>query len=163
MDVHLEGQLPLLVGNILDRLERRLMGRVVDEDVDTAEFLDRLVDDRPAMGRVLDIAPHEHRLAARLLDHTLGILGVLILGEIGDQEIGALAGIGDRDCPADAAVAAGDHRLLAGKPARSAIGTLAVIRHRVHPAGKARHRLLLFGKGRAGIVRHGGILRGLVE
>lgn len=42
------------------------------------------------------------------LDQMGGVLGVLVLAEVGDEDVGALAGVGDRHRPSDATVAAGD-------------------------------------------------------
>ena len=50
--------------------------------------------------------------AAFLLDRALGLLGVLVLVEIGQRDVGALAGEQHRHRPADAGVAAGDQRNL---------------------------------------------------
>ena len=58
------------------------------------------------------VAGDQHRLAAGLLDELGGVLGVVVLVEVGDQHVGTLAGEGDRHRAADAAVAAGDHRAL---------------------------------------------------
>jgi hypothetical protein len=49
MDVDAEGQLPFLVGDVLDGFEGRLMRCVVDENVNATEFRYRLVGDRAAM------------------------------------------------------------------------------------------------------------------
>jgi hypothetical protein len=40
MNVGLEGHFPFLVGDVADVLECRLMRRVVNEDIDAAEFVD---------------------------------------------------------------------------------------------------------------------------
>ena len=62
-----------------------------------------------------------------VLDQALGRLGVLVLVEVDDRDVGALLGEGDRDRAADAAVAAGDQRdlavELAGGPVVPHLGT----------------------------------------
>src|SRR6185295_1396297 len=59
VDIDPEGELPLLVGNILDRFEGGLVGGIVDENVYGAELLDSCVDDFAAMSRRSDIAGDE--------------------------------------------------------------------------------------------------------
>ena len=62
-------------------------------------------------GLVRDVAGNEHDPAAGLLDPARGLPRVvLLLGQVGDQDIGAFAGEGDGHGAADAAVAAGDDR-----------------------------------------------------
>jgi hypothetical protein len=87
---------------------------------------------------VAQIASNEHGPAAFLLDQRLDLVGVVVLIEIGDQDVGALARVSDRHGPADAAVASDDHRFLARQLARPIVAGLAMIRTRVH-GGRARH------------------------
>lgn len=54
---------------------------------------------------IVQSAGNENSLAALLLNERLDLLGVLILVQVGDQEIGTLAGIGDCNGPADATIA----------------------------------------------------------
>ena len=68
-----------------------------------------------APGRRCRRATSTH-LPPGLLDELRGVLRVLVLVEVGDQDVGALAGEGDGHGPADAAVAAGDRP----RPCRSA-------------------------------------------
>jgi len=49
-----------------------------------------------------------------------------------DQYVRTLAGECDRDRPADAGVAAGDHRFLALEAPEASVAVLAVIRFEVH-------------------------------
>ena len=74
-----------------------LVGRVVDEDVDAAEFSDRAVDHRPAMVRVRQVTADQYAFAARLFDITGDIARVLVLVQIGDENVGALTGKRDGD------------------------------------------------------------------
>jgi hypothetical protein len=111
------------------------------------------------MGRMLDVTRHQHDFAPGRLDQALGHLGVLVLVEIGDQQIRAFAGIGDGDRSPDAAVTARDDCLLALEPLGALVGLFAVVGHGLHLGRKARHRLLLFGKGRLGTLRGHGLLR----
>src|SRR6266516_4151865 len=85
----------------------------------------------------------EHRPTALFLDQRLDLLGVVILVEISDQDVGALTRASDRDGPPDTAIAACDHRPLALQLARPRVTALAMVRARVHLCGRAGHRLLL--------------------
>jgi hypothetical protein len=67
MDVGLECLLPFLVGDVADVLERGLVGRVVDENVDAAQIVNRLFDNLATMLCVLQVAGHQNRFPAFLL------------------------------------------------------------------------------------------------
>jgi len=84
---------------------------------------------------------------ARLLDVARGVLRVVVLAQVGDDDVGALAGEGDCHGPADPAVAAGDDRPLSGQPAGALVALLAVVRPRGHLAQRAGRGLLLSGLG----------------
>ncbi|MGY3116979.1 hypothetical protein ACVWXN_000399 [Bradyrhizobium sp. i1.4.4] len=84
------------------------MGGVVDENVDTAEVADRQIDDLPAMVRGSQITFHQDRLTTFGFDESRYFLGVVVLIEIGNQDIGALAGESDGDSPSYSAITAGD-------------------------------------------------------
>ncbi len=154
VDIDLEREVPFLLADVLELLEAGLMRRVVDKNIDAAEFADRLVHDRPAMRGVLDVAREQDGFAAGVLDQALALLGVLMLAEIGDQHVGALARERDGHRAADAAIAAGDDRFLAGQAPRAFVRLLAVVGDGIHLPGEARHRLLLLGERRLGIVDH---------
>jgi hypothetical protein len=154
VDVDLEGQLPFFVADLVDRLEARLVRSVIDEDVDTAELRYGLRNHGAAVIGALDIARDKNGLAARIGDQPFGVLGVFVFIEIGDQHIGSFAGVGKGDGAADAAVAAGNDRLLAVEPTAAFVGSLAMVRQRVHCPRLAGHGLRLAGKGRTRIMQH---------
>ena len=79
-----------------------LEGCVVDQDIEPAEFLHRAADGLLAEFRIGDIARDHDAAAALLLDRAFGFLGVLMLVEIGDRDIGAFARIEHRYRTADA-------------------------------------------------------------
>jgi hypothetical protein len=135
MDVHLKRQLPFLVADVADILECSLMGRVVDQDIDAPKCLDSLLDDGAAMFRTAQIPRDQNGLAALLFDERLDLARILMLVEIGDQDIGTLARIGNRYRPANTAVAARYHRFLSCKLPRPFVAGLAVVRSRVHLGG----------------------------
>jgi hypothetical protein len=85
-----------------------LVRRIIDEEVDTVELFDCSLDDRPAMFGFAQIASDEHGLATFLLDQRLHLLGVVVLIEIGDQDVGTLARVSDRHGPTDATIGTGD-------------------------------------------------------
>ena len=113
-----------------------------------AELLDSRVDDFAAMSRRSDIAGDEHRFSPRLFDQSLRLLGVLMLIQVGDDDVRAFTGIGDRNRAADAAVAAGDDGFLARQFVAAAVRVFTVIGPRFHRVCSAGHRLMLSRKRR---------------
>ena len=95
------------------------------------------------MRGVGEVAADEHRPAAGLLDVARGLLGVVVLVEVGDDDVGALAGEGDRDRAADAAVGAGDDRRLAFEPPGPLVRALAVVGLGLEVGRRAGNVLLL--------------------
>src|SRR5438067_1392781 len=96
------------------------------ENVDRAELRHGLIDDRSAMLGILDIPCDEHHLAACFFHQSLALVRVLLLVEIGDQHIGALAREGESDGAADSAVAACHDRLHARQSTSTFVSPLAV-------------------------------------
>src|ERR1051326_7779549 len=124
------------------------MGGIVDENVDSAEFANRLINQRSAMRCGLDVARHQHSLAARLLHPTLRFAGVGLFVEIRDQDVGTFPRIGNCHSATDAAVGSRDDRLLAGQLGRAAVASLAMVGYWTHRASRTGHRLMLLGKWR---------------
>src|SRR6476620_12734795 len=117
------------------------MGRVIDEDIDSAQIRYRLRDDCAALTGVLYIAGQQNGLPAGFRDQPLGLPGVVVLVEIGDQNISTLSGVGDGNRAADPAIATGDDGLLAVEATTALVGRLAMIGRRLHRGGLAGHRL----------------------
>ena len=46
------------------------------------------------MGGVLDVARYENRLAASVFNQAFGLHGIVVLAQVGDQDICALPSIG---------------------------------------------------------------------
>ena len=114
VDVGVEGELPLLLGEILDVLDHVLVGGVVDEDVDGTHLLESSVDNLLAVLLLLEVDLEQVALAAVCLDLLLCDLCVLLLDlEVGNQAVGALHGVQNGDGAANAGVASGDDGLLA--------------------------------------------------
>ena len=93
------------------------------------------------------VAGHDHRSAPRLLHQPCGLVGVLVFVQVGDQDVRALTGEGERYGAPDAAVGTGDQRGLALQPARSGVGLLAVIGLGVEFALRTGWGLLLWWLG----------------
>src|SRR5215203_2135050 len=142
-DVGVERTVPVLVRNLLKRLVGHLVGSVADQDVDASQLLHRSRDEIAAMLRLGDITLDQAGLAARFLHVALHLLGVRVLAEVRDQDIGTLAGVRDRDGPSDPRVRSGDHRDLALELSRALVAFLAAVRDGSHLALNAGYVLLL--------------------
>ncbi len=81
-----------------------LEGGLVDQDVHLAERLDCPLHDVLAVLGRGHVSPDEDGPSAAVLHAASGLLGLPVLAEVGDEDIGAFAGEGDRDCSPDAAV-----------------------------------------------------------
>ena len=108
--VDVEHRLELLVGHLVRDAVPRVAG-VVDEDVDLAEGVDRLLDDLVAGAGLGQVAGDGDRLALDLAGRLLGDVAV----DVVDRHLRAFGGeqLGRR--AADAASRAGDDRGLAVK------------------------------------------------
>ena len=100
---------------------------VVDEDVEAAELRDGLADDSPAVLGIAQVAAHLNGLAAGGLDEPGRLCGVVVLLEIGDGDVRALAREGERDGAADAAVTAGHDGREVFELACASIALLTVV------------------------------------
>jgi hypothetical protein len=137
---------PLFVADLLEAFVSHLVRGIVDERVDVAEIRSGSLDDRTTMSRVRKVSPNQHAFAAGVLDVARDFLGVFIFVEVRDQNVGAFPGKSNRDRAADAAVAAGDDRALAGQFPRTPIAVLPTIGNGIHPRLDAWYGLLLGGK-----------------
>ncbi len=103
-----------LVGQLLERAGRGGAG-VVDDDVDLAERLHRLVVDALDVGGLGDVALHADDPAARLGADRLDRLVERLAAARHDRDVGAGGGEAGGDRKADALAAAGDDGRAAGK------------------------------------------------
>lgn len=87
------------------------MGGIVDQHVDSSERRNGLIDHRPGMSRIADVAGDQQRLSSGALDELLRLRGIFVLVEIGDRDIGSLACVRQRDRPADPTVTTGNQGL----------------------------------------------------
>jgi hypothetical protein len=90
-NVGLERASQLLLADVADVLVGMLLARVVDEDVKAAELIDRLPDGALAESLVPDVPGDRDRAAPFLFDNLFGLGGVVMLAQIEDRDIGALA------------------------------------------------------------------------
>jgi hypothetical protein len=155
-DVRAEDPLDLLRRVLLDRVVGHLEGGVVDEHVEAAELVDGALDQLPAVRLVADVAAHDHGPPPGVLDEPARLLGVLVLGEVGDEHVGALAGEGEGHGAADPRIRPGHERDPVGQAAEAAVGLLPVVGGRPHLGLGARRRLRRLVERRAG-AGHGGI------
>ena len=131
---------------------RMLAGGIDHHDVEPAKTIDRPLHHVPAPGLVLDVPRQSESPATLRFDQGDHLFRVsLLIGQITDSDIGALAGIGDRGRAADAGVATSDERLPASQAPRSLVALLAMVWFRIHLPSQPRGRLGLLRKGRAGI------------
>src|SRR6185295_10152085 len=107
------------------------------------------------MRRILDVARNQYRPAPGLFDPASRLLRILMLAEIRNQDVGALAGKGDSDCSPDPGISSGDQRDALFQFAAAAVRMLTVIWLGVELFGKAGRVLLLAGlrRGRTGCLR----------
>jgi hypothetical protein len=113
VDVYLERQFPFLVAYVVDRFEAGLMGGVVDEDIYATQLRYGLRDDGAALTGFLYVAGKQKGFSAGFRHQSFGLPGVIMLVEIGNQDIGSLSGVSNGNCAADATIAAGDNGLFA--------------------------------------------------
>ena len=78
------------------------MSRIVDQDVEPAELCHCALDKRFAVGFFADVPRDEDGSPARLFDPASGLAGIILLAQVGDQDVGTLAGVRDGDGPPDA-------------------------------------------------------------
>jgi hypothetical protein len=83
---------------------------VVDQHVELAEALDRLVDRALAELRVFHVALDGQALAAFALDPAAGFARILFLTQVDDRDVGAFACEQHRHRAPDARIAPGDQR-----------------------------------------------------
>ena len=114
LEVDLHHLLVLRLGGVEDR-RARLDAGVVDHDVEPAEGVDGGLDEPFEVLHLADVGLDADRLVAQRGDLLLQLLRGLLVGDVVDDDVGAVLGEGEHDGLADAAVAAGDDGDLAGE------------------------------------------------
>ena len=95
-----------------------------------------------------DVTRYQHGLAPCLLDPGCAFLRVVMLLEIGQQNVSAFPRKGEGNGSADTAVGPGYQGLLPGQPPAALVAGLAMIGLWVHLAFGARHWLMAGLEGR---------------
>ena len=144
MDVDRERPFPERVVHLRNAGAALGHGSVVDQEVEAAERVHGGGDDVAALLGGFDVAGQQEHPPAGLTHPFGGRLGVgLLLGQVRQGNVGALAGVGDGHRPADAGVAAGDQSPPAGQPTGAAVGALTMVGFGEHGDRAARERLRL--------------------
>src|SRR5262245_46879233 len=86
----IEGAVEMLLGQLFETVDVLLERGVVHEDVELAELVDGSLDGVLAKFRIGHVARDEDAAAALFLDGAFRLLGIFMLVEIGDGDIGAL-------------------------------------------------------------------------
>ena len=139
VQVGLDGAVQVGLVELVEALVVHLVRRVVHQDVEPTEALHRVGDQRAAELPVPDVAGQQHRRAA-LRAHELrdGLRVHLLLGQVAQRHVRALARERDGHRRADAGVTAGDERLAARQATGAAVAGLAVVGLRVELRVQAR-------------------------
>lgn len=127
------------------------MRGIIDKNIETTELVHRAPDDRLTVVRIADITGHERDLAPLFLDQRLHVLRVLVFVQVSDEKIGAFAGKGDGNRPANPTIAACNDRSQAPQPARAPVTALTMVWSWLHFCRRTCHGLLLRGKRWCGI------------
>ncbi|MND86696.1 hypothetical protein D3C80_786740 [compost metagenome] len=147
VEIGLQGGVEILGRDLAHTLAELLAARVDDQDVQTAESLERALHHSRIPRLVTHVARQRQRFDALGLDQGDHFACVrLFRRQIGDGDIGALAGVGDGDGAADAGVSPGDQSAAAFQAAVAAIGLLPMIRLGLHRGDQARRGLRLTRK-----------------
>ena len=128
VEVGVEDPLDLVGRGLLEAVAVLLVRGVEHQHVEPAELVDDPLHELLALLLGAHVAGQLQRPLLRLVDPGCGVGGILLLlGEVRDRDVGALAREGDRDRPPDAGVAAGDQRPHPVEPAGADVAGLAVI------------------------------------
>jgi hypothetical protein len=134
-----------------------LVARVVHQQVQTPEALDGRAHRGAGGVLVPQVGRYRHAGATGLADPTRRLVGVLLLlGQVADRHVGALACERDRHRAPDARVAAGDVRAPLGQQPVPDVRRLAVVGLRPHGGGQAGRFLALAGLDGVGHVSSSG-------
>lgn len=109
IEVGLEDPVETIVGELLELVvASHLVARVVDQDVQPAEGLNRLCNDPVAVGPSRQVGGQGHAAPLLSLEQAHGLLGVFrLLGKVGERDCRTFARERDDHGPPDARVAAG--------------------------------------------------------
>jgi hypothetical protein len=137
----------LVFSQFVERIDVFLKAGVVDEDVEAAELLQGLLNGAGAEFRIANVAADQQAFPSFLLNRLPGALGILILFQVDNRNIGAFARVQHGDAAPDAAVTAGDDRNLALELPRAEIVRRVVKGLGIELVFVPGLRLMLLGKG----------------
>jgi hypothetical protein len=146
----------LCLGELAEIIHLVLFSGIVDQDVETAEFLHSFLHRFAAELFGADVARDLDACALLPFDRAQRLVGVLVFFEVDDGDLRALARHRHGHRPSDAAVAAGDQHDLILQLADAGVFRL-VIRPRMHLRFAARLVLLLLWGLQA--IAHGWLLK----
>ena len=86
---------PFLVADLAEVTVGHLERRITHQHIDPAEFSSGAIDYRSALRRIGQVTTQKYTFAASVLDQRGDLGGVLVFVTIGDQHVGALAGVRD--------------------------------------------------------------------
>jgi len=110
IEIGFDRAVEMLLGQLFETVDVLLERGVVHEDVELAQFVDGPLDGVFAEFRIGHVARDEDAAAALFLDGAFRLLGIFMLVEIGDGDIGALPRVEHGDRASNPRVAAGDKR-----------------------------------------------------
>ena len=146
IDIRLHRGIERFRGDVGDGILRLLAAGVQHQHLKPAQLVQRIVHHLAGGLFIADVCGQGDGGAALGLDQGNHAVGVgLLVGVIADRDIGAFAGKGDGSGAADAAVAAGDQRALAGQPVAALIALLAVVGDGLHLFHQPGPGLLIVG------------------
>ncbi len=158
VEIGLDRLVELLRGDVVDRLLRGLTGSVDHQHVKTAELACGILHELVAEALVLQVARHRQAFAFLLPGDVQHLARVgLLLRQVVDYHVGALAQESDDRGPADAGIAARHEDAAALKAAGAAVAVLAMIGFRPHVPRQAGPGLPLLRKRRLGSVGVGAL------
>ena len=155
-NVGAEGAFELLGGDVGEVFLWVLLGGVVDEDVELAEFLHCLRHSVLTELGIADVSGHHQAPAALGQHHFQGVLRVLVLVEVQNRHVGPFTGKMHRHGASDAAVAAADEGHLALEFVAAPVVVADDHRRQAHFGFAAGLLLLGFGGHLLRHVRGGG-------
>ncbi|MCY1217770.1 hypothetical protein D9M72_296990 [compost metagenome] len=137
IQVRLEDAVEFLSGKRLKAVAVLLVGRVQHHHVQPAELRQGIRHDPGAELFAAAVARQQQGPLPGLADPRRRVLGVgFLFREIGNRDVGPLAGERNGHGPADPGIPAGDERRLTGERAASLVAFLAVVRLRLHGSRK---------------------------
>src|SRR5690606_37308326 len=148
VQVGLEHPVELVRRQVLDGVPPcHLVARVVHQDVETPKVARRTVRDAARRRLVPEVTGQQRAAPAGPLDPLRRRPRVLLLlGEVGEGDVGPLAGERDGDRSPDARVASCDQRPVADQLLAADVARLTVVGTRYHAIGRTGRLLLLRGE-----------------